>query len=50
MNNTEVYDRKITPSGGYIIVKNKKETLFFNDYNWQEGLDLLMENTFVTSP
>lgn len=49
MNNTEVYDGTLTPSGGYIIVKNKEETLFFNDYNWQEGLDLLMENTFIYS-
>jgi hypothetical protein len=48
MNNTNVYDGTITPSGGYIIVKDKGETLVFNDYNWQEGLDLLMENTFIT--
>ena len=47
MNNTNVHDGTITPSGGYIVVKDKGESLVFNDYNWQEGLDLLMANTFV---
>lgn len=47
MNNTEVYNGTLTPSGGYIVVKDGEKTLVFNDYNWQKGLDLLMKNTFV---
>ncbi len=47
MNNTNVYDGTLTPSGGYIVVKDKGETLVFNDYNWQEGLSKLMNHTFI---
>ena len=47
MNNTKLYDGTLTPSGGYIVVKDKGGFLVFNDYNWQKGLNLLMENTLM---